>query len=474
MTQPVDVTARALELLEKQREFQRFNAIDSYFPADGPFRRELYAPHMAFFRAGAKHRERLFLAGNRVGKTNAGAYEMALHLTGSYPEFWEGKRFTRPVSAWASGDSSKTTRDILERALLGPAHDRGSGMIPRDVIVRTTNKPGIADTTETIFVRHISGGISELTFKSYAEGRDSYQNTAKDVCWLDEEPDQSIYVEQLLRTMTTQGIVYITATPLLGLTEVIRSFIQPADDSEKFFVQCEWSQVPHLDETAKRQLLSSIPEYQREARSKGVPQLGSGAVYQISESDIVVPDFPIPDHYPRAFGLDVGWKKTAAIWGARDNESGVIYLFSEHYQGHQQPSLHAEAIKARGPWVPGVVDPAAQGRTQTDGEQMIELYRRCGLNLSPAINAVEAGLYETWQLMSAGKLKVFRSLGNWLQEFRLYQRDNEGRVVKQNDHLMDATRYLIMSGRQRMTTAPKKVTEPQYLEGIPSADRWMM
>jgi Terminase RNaseH-like domain len=162
----------------------------------------------------------------------------------------------------------------------------------------------------------------------------------------------------------------------------------------------------------------------------------------------VVADFAIPEHYPRAYGLDVGWKKTAAVWGARDNETGVIYLYSEHYQGQQQASLHADAIKARGKWIPGVIDPAAQGRTQTDGIQLIQLYRDCGLNLQPAINAVESGLYECWQLMSAGKLKVFASLGNWLQEFRLHQRDSDGKVVKANDHLMDAMRYLIVSGRE--------------------------
>jgi|SRR5438309_3296974 len=123
---------------------------------------------------------------------------------------------------------------------------------------------------------------------------------------------------------------------------------------------------------------------------------------------------------------------------------------SEHYAGLQQPSLHAEAIKSRGEWIPGVIDPAAQGRSQADGEQLIALYRRFGLKLQPAVNAVEAGIYATWQMMSSGKLKVFASLGNWLQEFRLYARDKDGKVIKANDHLMDATRYLIVSGLSLM------------------------
>ena len=133
----------------------------------------------------------------------------------------------------------------------------------------------------------------------------------------------------------------------------------------------------------------------------------------------------------------------------------MIYLYSEHYMGQQEPVLHAQAIKSRGSWIRGVIDPAARGRSQVDGTQLIEIYRQCGLNLEPAINVVETGIYAVWQLMSSGKLKVFRSLGNWLSEFRLYQRDQDGKIAKQNDHLMDATRYLIMSGRERMRTKPQ-------------------
>ena len=173
--------------------------------------------------------------------------------------------------------------------------------------------------------------------------------------------------------------------------------------------------------------------------------------------------------------MDVGWNKTACAWGARDNETGVIYLYSEHYMGQQEPVLHAQAIKGRGDWIYGVVDPASRGRSQVDGEQLINIYWQCGLKLTPAINAVEAGIYSVWQLMSSGKLKVFRSLGNWLSEFRLYQRDQEGRIVKQNDHLMDATRYLIMSGRDRMTTKPKPQPEEYQRSYYPGEGQysWM-
>jgi len=267
-----------------------------------------------------------------VGKIQAGAFEMSLDLTGNYPDWWKGRRFTHRIGAWASGDTSKTTRDIIQLALYGPIHEPGTGMIPRDKIARVRTKTGIANCLETIYVQHVSGGLSEVGLKSYDQQREAFQGTNRHVIWLDEEPPYDIYVECLLRSMVVNGMLLVTATPLLGLTEVMRFFIQPAEgDESKFFVQATWDDVPHLDDQAKQALLASIPTYQREARSKGVPQLGSGAIYQIPEADIVVPDFALPDYWPRAYGLDVGWKKTAANWGARDDETGIVYLYSEHY-----------------------------------------------------------------------------------------------------------------------------------------------
>jgi len=470
--------AEILRLLQLESSLAKRNKIDSYYPDSGPLRRELYQKHLEFFKAGATRRERALLAANRIGKSEGvGGYETVLHMTGRYPRWWQGRRFNRPIMAWASGDTAKTTRDIIQRILLGPISEPGTGMIPADSIVRTTAKPGVADAIEGIFVKHVSGGISELILKSYDQKREAFQGTNRDLIWLDEEAERDIYVECLLRTMTTNGILLLTFTPLLGVTDIVRDFLAESEaenENGKYCVQATWDDVPHLTGEAKEELLASIPEYQREARSKGVPQLGSGAIYQIAEADIVVEPFEIPPYFPRGYGLDVGWNKTAAVWGARDNETGVIYLYSEHYAGKAQPVIHADGIKSRGSWIPGVIDPAACGSSQIDGTQIIELYRRCGLNLSPAENTVEAGIYETWQLLSSGKLKVFKSLGNWLREFRLYQRDKDGKVVKENDHLMDATRYFVMSGRERMKTKPKE-REPEYVQrfGRENGLAWM-
>ena len=206
----------------------------------------------------------------------------------------------------------------------------------------------------------------------------------------------------------------------------------------KHLTQCSWDQVPHLAEAAKKELWDSLPAYQRDARTKGIPVLGSGAIYPYSEDDYVISDFEIPKHWPKAYGLDVGWNRTAALWGALNRDTDVLHIYSEHYRGEAEPVIHTSAIQARGKWIRGAIDPASRGRGQADGRQLLQLYRDLGLDLTEADNAVEAGIYQVAMRIGSGRLKIFRSCQNTLQEMRLYRRDEKGRVVKERDHLMDA------------------------------------
>lgn len=237
-------------------------------------------------------------------------------------------------------------------------------------------------------------------------------------------------------------------------------------------VMATWDDVPHLSAAVKKELWDSIPPHQRDARSRGIPALGSGAIYPVPESSFVVPRFDVPEHWERGYGLDVGWNRTACIWGARDPETRIITLYSEHYRGSDEPSIHAAAVKARGDWMRGVIDPAARGRSQRDGQQLLQNYLDLGLLVEPAVNSVEAGLQQVWELLAGGMLKVQETLVNWLGEFRIYRRDEKGHIVKANDHLMDATRYFIVSGRDRMTTKPVKDESEDY-GGYGSHDGWM-
>ena len=224
-----------VSLLEEAERRKRQRLIETMYPDTGPLRRELYARHMEFFRLGAHpgFNERGFMAANRVGKTwGAGGYELTLHLTGEYPQWWEGRRFTHPVDAWAASDTAETTRDIVQRCLLGPIGELGTGLIPgRRLIGEPTRRRSAPDAADIVAVRHASGGTSLLGFKSYDQGRRKFQGTAKHVIWEDEEPPADVHSECLLRLMTVDGLLMLTFTPLSGISEVVFRYIG-ADDSD--------------------------------------------------------------------------------------------------------------------------------------------------------------------------------------------------------------------------------------------------
>lgn len=219
-------------------------------------------------------------------------------------------------------------------------------------------------------------------------------------------------------------------------------------------VQATWDDVPHLTEATKAQMLDAMQPHMREARTKGIPVLGAGVIYPVPEDVVLCDPFEIPDYWARAYALDVGWNRTAAIWGAWDRHSDIVYLYSEHYMGQAAPAIHADAVKQRGEWIWGAIDPASAGSSQKDGQSLRQEYQRLGLNLVDADNTVEAGIHACYQRMVSGRLKVFRTCRNWLSEFRIYRRNEDGKIIKELDHLMDAMRYLIMTGMRVAKTAP--------------------
>lgn len=226
---------KELERRDRQRTFYRlFPDEDTVLPGGAVFHaRGKYPRHIEFFEAGAKFRERCMMAANRVGKTfGAGGYETACHLTGQYPDWWPGRRFEGPIRAWAAGKTNETTRDIVQSTLLGEIAFRdgrkgftGTGVVPGETLGAVTWKQGVSDLADTIKVRHVSGGWSTLGLKSYQQGRGSFEGTAQHIIWLDEEPPIEVYGECLIRTATTNGLVYLTFTPLEGMSETVMQFM---------------------------------------------------------------------------------------------------------------------------------------------------------------------------------------------------------------------------------------------------------
>lgn len=466
--------SRLSAYLEAYDNAGRQSGIGKWFVPGTPFGIESCHKHRAFFRAGAVYNERLFLAANRIGKSVSGAFESACHATGIYPDWWEGRRFNHPTRGWVVGSTARATRDTGQKELIGPIGAWGTGMIPKESLGKYWALSGVPQGIDIIQVKHVSGGYSTIGFKNYEQPLQAFFGTDLEWVWMDEECPQEHYNECLIRTMTTNGIVYVTFTPLKGLTPMVVKFSEKADYlagaqkiigvtlnndeeeeednayearlagrlSHKAIIQAGWDDAPWLTEDKKIQMEADTEPHLREARRSGKPSMGSGNVYPIAIESLLCEPFQIPDYYKRMYALDVGWNVTAAVWAAIDPQTDTVYLYDEYYGKEAPPSTHAAAVRARGAWIQGVIDPASRGRSQADGTQLIKSYRDLGLYLNPARNEVDTGLQGLWQRMTTGNLKVFNTMPNWAKEFVLYRRDLKGRIIKEHDHLMDATRYV--------------------------------
>lgn len=448
---PKALAALATEIRRKLAE----NSLADYKP---------YKKQVDFHRSGADEgvRERLLMAGNQLGKTFSGSFEAAMHLTGLYPDWWDGVRFNQPTSGWAASITAQGTRDTVQRLLLGKPGDWGTGAIPKALLLETKRASGgVPDCVDTITVKHVSGGISRLTFKTYDQGRERWQGETLNFVWFDEEPPASIYTEGLTRTNATQGIVWMTFTPLLGMSDVVKRFlIDKSPGTHVTIMTIE--DAEHYTPEQRKAIIATYPAHEREARSMGIPTLGSGRIFPVAEDVIREMPVSIPNHWPRICALDFGWDHpTAAVWLAWDRDTDTVHVYDCYRVKETTPVVHAATIKAKGAWIPVAWPHDGLQHDKGSGEALATQYRSLGLAMlkdkvthAPAHgekegtggNGVEAGLMDMLDRMQTGRLKVAKHLHDWWEEFRLYHR-KDGKIVKEGDDLMSATRYALMALR---------------------------
>jgi phage terminase large subunit-like protein len=460
--------ARLKEIEKTLKEVQRLKterAMTFYSP---------YPKQMEFHDQGSKYRERLFMAGNRVGKTFCGAFEMACHLTGEYPDWWLGRRFNRPIKAWAASDTGLTTRDIVQTKLCGPygyPAKYGTGMIPKDAVDWTKEislARGVTDLFDTVLVTHKTDGVEDgksvLTFKSYEQGRKKWQGEAVDVIWYDEEPEEDIYAEGTARIAPTiagetGGIEYMTFTPLLGKSKVVCRFTDEKSD-DRGVIYMTIDDATHISPEARAKIISGYLPHEREARTKGVPMLGSGKIFQTLEQDILVPPFALPRHWRYLWGTDFGIEHPfAAVLLGVDMDTDTIYVMQTVRMTDSTPLQHVAAMKpCCGGWgdkVPMSWPQDGWQRKEFEGalKPTSEIYRKHKMNVLHShatfvdgTNSTHAGIIEMQERFSSNRLKVFSHCTDWLEEYRNYHM-KDGQIVKLRDDLMSATRVGVMARR---------------------------
>lgn len=426
-----------------------------------------YAKQMEFFRLGATKRERMFNAGNQLGKSDAGAFETACHLTGQYPDWWPGQRWDRPILGWGCGLTSQKTMDINQGKLCGKPNIPGSlgtGLIPKDAIA---GDPVLGRGTTGAYamlpVKHVSGGVSTLAFKSYEQGWQKMQGDGVDFIWLDEEPDDyKIYTECQARLIATKGKMMITFTPLSGETELYTSFAR-GTDANKGFVNMTGDDVlaephSHLTRDEYESIIAGFPLHERDARRSGRPIMGSGTVFPIPRETVECPVIPAPlGHWRSGWGVDFGGmggssRKYSHPFGAvlmhYDPLTDILYVAHALQLKNMTPRDHAAAMKVICSAAP-VFWPHDGHRSTSDDstETTAGLYRKEGLRMyathatfAHGGYATETGVLEMYQRFTSGRLKVSSHLEDWWSEFIGYHRDETGDLVKVHDDLMSATR----------------------------------
>lgn len=470
----------AIQALDALEIRWKYNKIETYFPDYGPLCRSNYPKQMELMTASINHRLLGFIGGNGSGKSLWNAITTYFHCSGRYPNWWEGHKFKRPINAWMAARETKALREGIQEILFGGFGDDdiGTGVIRREDLldekgnIQTWAYMGQPNTVGQCLIRHytddIFDGYSKIDFKTYAQGWKEFQGPTRDLITLDEEPDDAKIIAECIGRLRGKdggepGHLLATFTPTDGFSNTYLMFVPngviPASntildssDEQKYTVAVEWKigtneGAPHLSEDWKR---SAIAQWKLsdpnniEARMSGKAAMGSGRVYPIDESFVVVPKFRIPAYWPKAFGMDPGYANFALIWLTQDPNTNVVYVYDEYKYGKVNYAIHVDAVKNRGDWIGGGIDPHEAVKPRDTGETVQSYFESYNINLMAAKGDPDALRLRIRAGFDSGSIKIMDNCVGLLNEIRTYRYDahDPNRIAKdQEDHRCDAMLY---------------------------------
>lgn len=469
----------------------------------------------AFFRTGSVDR-RGILAANRIGKTVSTCYETAMHLTGRYPDWWEGRRFPGPIQVMVAGEGWSQVALVLQNELLGTPDIKirealGTGAIPRAAIVEETMRSDGANVIGCE-IRHTTGGKSYLLFANYTQEVRQLQGLKLNLAVFDEQPPDDFFSEVVTRTATTQGQVLCSFTPLKGLNGLVSKFWNREEGYD--FVRVAWSDVPEYDPWGEPFLLQSTRDqlerdylpHEREARIAGRPVMGLGAVFQIRDWPIYTRSdyrFEVGSGIQRIIALDLGLVRdrtviTLMYWDPHEREAWLHRQILVRGTDEANPTNYIQHLmRPEVIGTPIVLPPDAStpGRYTMSSSSIRELFESYGLNVvqRPVANPPDSlgrttnhksyGINVMRQMLEAGTLHINESCGDFLREAENYYVDPQGRFSDPDDAI-DSARYALLgclnghaepwdglTRDQRLVHARELLQRPRDYSHLPSWKR---
>lgn len=470
--------AELVELLEEKQRRLRLNRIARQFSSS-------YEWQKKFIAATGDYSACCLMAANRVGKTYTGCLIDAVHATGDYPDDWDGHRFEHAPLIWVLGYSGEKIRDLLQNPIVGnySGGELDGALIPKERILDCIPMMGTARCVREVKVKHKSGGVSRIQFWSYTQGQHALMGDSVDWYHIDEEPkDHTIYPQVLTRTATGDrgngGKGILTFTPENGRTELVIKFMDNPANSQ-YMQRATWDDAPHLTEETKESLLDQFPPWQRDMRTKGLPLLGSGLIFDLDVNKNKIQPFECPDHWWIINGMDFGWDHPQAhvqLWWDRDEDLFVVAHGIK--KAKMQPYEMWERVKS---WSNDVPTAWPHDGLQTEKGSALEqrtYYERAGWEMlqdhatwESGGNGVEQGIMEIYKLLETGKLLIFSTIPELFEEFMQYHRDDNGKIVKIKDDLFSALRYAYMMRRHAIRKCDIGVEYDEY-ENERSVSHW--
>lgn len=478
---PREQKIKLLKYIEEQKRREDNSALARYNQGD-----KVHEKQIVFHKDS--HRIRGVFGGNRTGKTECGVAEALWYARGNHPY----KDIKRATSGWIVSLTNEVQRDVVQKKILD--------YIDKDWIVSINVRKGRRDdpynaVIDNMVIKSIHGGNSVIGFKSCDQGREKFQGTAKDWIQFDEEPPKEIYDECRMRLIDRKGDMWITMTPLKGISWVVDLIYHNEGNDPNISSSCwEWADNPFLPQEEIAMLMATLTEEEREARQYGRPVALSGLVYKEFRDDIhVIDPIPIPLEWHDKISLDPGLDAPLSCHFYACDGDGNVYVIAEHYQAGRNVTWHAEQIHkiakqigwrySRTKKLKILADTDANKRTLSGERSVTDLFRDHGILLDTQIDkSLDAGIprvkmyleprfHEDTDTWTRGKPKlfIFRTCPNMIREFKKYRwkeaspSDPEpDKPKKGNDHAMDELRYYLMS-KPHPYLARRKLLRGTYL-----------